>query len=206
MHSIPAILAFSSAEFESKLQLALSLTDEVQIDIMDGQFVENTTIQLADIVSLPKSGIYEAHLMVVDPVAVMPEIVRLEITRVVVHIESDNVAVAIERYKHRGIAVYLGINPGTGVEKLHPYITQIDGVLVMTVIPGFGGQELIPEALDKVRVLKREFPNLVIEVDGGVTHNTIHAVKDAGADAAVIGGAILKAADPKKSFEDLSRV
>ena len=203
---IPAILTKDIAELRSKLTQIQKLTDWAQIDIMDGKFVQNISIGLEDVslVKIPEGIFLEAHLMVENPASYFTQCQQANIKRVIFHIEMDSdIKNVLLKAKSFNFQKGLALNPETPVEKIIPYINDIDVALLMSVHPGFGGQTFILNTLDKIRSLKKLVPHLKIEVDGGVNIDNIKAISDAGADYFIVGSGLFEAEDSKKQFENL---
>jgi len=156
MHKVlPAILATTIEEFEKKLSALTSFAKEIQIDITDGTFVDSHTIELIDIKELPVEIKFELHMMVADPLEYLPIIDQLGVKRIVFHNEIDlNTGEIIDKLKSDGFEVVLALNPDSAVSSIDQYIGKIDGVLLMAVEPGYGGQELIPSVLEKAKFLE----------------------------------------------------
>ena len=203
----PSILA---ADFENLEQEIKSVEDAgadyIHIGVMDGDFVTNKTLGLE---MLKRSNqatdlILDTHLMVENPIDWIDDFSKSDI--ITFHLEAVDEETAnkiIDELHEREIKVGISIKPDTPVEEIIPYIEKIDMVLVMTVEPGKGGQKLIPECLEKVRVLREISPDIDIEVDGGINLETITEVKSAGANIIVAGTAIFGAENRKYVIDKL---
>jgi ribulose-phosphate 3-epimerase len=120
------------------------------------------------------------------------------------HIEATNdPAGLIAKTKAAGMRVGITLKPGTKLDAILPYVEYVDMVLVMTVEPGFGGQEFMADMMPKVRELRAKFPALDIEVDGGINEKTIDTAAEAGANVIVSGSGVFKAQDRKAAIEVL---
>ncbi|HRY60026.1 MAG TPA: hypothetical protein P5096_01455 [Patescibacteria group bacterium] len=204
---LPAILASTIEEFSQKLSVLSSFSKEIQIDITDGTFVNSKTVELVEIKELPKDIEFELHLMVSDPLEYMSHIKRLGIKRVVFHNEIDKSTMeVVDALKKEGITVVLALNPHSDIPTLKDYVPHVDGLLLMSVAPGFGGQELIPSVLEKAKILRSRYPEILIEMDGGIKKENLVKVYEAGVNIAVIGSGILKVADPKKEWEEFQKI
>lgn len=182
---IPAILAQSEEEFREKQEYLLQFFDTIQIDVMDGSFVDNTSFCNPKLIA-DSQGAYELHLMISNPLNyIHPYLELTNCTRLIVHIETlndDEMRAIIDIARKYGKEIGVAINPSTRISQLHKWIPELDLVLIMGVEPGWSGQEFSNEILDRIRVFKEEFPNMLIEVDGGVSIDNYQKILAAGAD------------------------
>ena len=162
----------------------------IHVDVMDGAFVPNFTLgtdfikQLKRNTSIP----LDIHLMIEDPEAKLDWFDFGEGDIVSIHVESTrHLHKAIAAVQARGAKAFVAINPGTPLSALDAVIDLVDGVLVMTVNPGFAGQKLIPATLDKIAQLRKAHPDLIIECDGNVSFPNTRKMSDCGADIFVAG-------------------
>lgn len=171
----------------------------LHLDIMDGHFVPNISFGPGVVAALRKSCmlIFDVHLMISNPEKYINEFIKAGADIITVHYESvDNPAEILRSLREKEVKASLSISPKTSVEKIVPLVMEglCDMVLVMTVEPGFGGQKLIPETLDKVRRLRRISEKygipLDIEVDGGINADNVGLCTSAGANVIVAGSAI----------------
>jgi ribulose-phosphate 3-epimerase len=178
--------------------------DWLHVDVMDGRFVPNLTfgakvIETARrLTSLP----LDVHLMVVEPEKYFDDFTRAGANGLTIHAEvSPHLHRQIARIKELGCAAGVALNPATPLEAVREIVPDLDLLLIMTVNPGFGGQEFIPYAVEKVAracvLLDRMGSSAVLEVDGGINRDTIAKVHAAGARAFVAGNAIFSAKNPK---------
>ncbi|XP_045596648.1 ribulose-phosphate 3-epimerase isoform X1 [Procambarus clarkii] len=175
--------------------------DYLHLDVMDGHFVPNLTFG-HPLVKCLRSKVPEAffdmHMMVAEPEKWVDPMADAGADQYTFHIEATVDAPALARkIKEAGMKVGIGIKPGTSVESVVPYADLADMILVMTVEPGFGGQKFMGDMMTKVRFLREKFPDMDIEVDGGVGPSTIDACAEAGANMIVSGSAVVNAEDPK---------
>lgn len=185
------------------------------IDVMDGQFVENNTLELMKEYSLTLSHIsnigLDVHLMVENVEQVMDDFIPLEPRVISFHYEAikdkDRMMNIINDIKQNGIKVGIAISPETSIEKIKEFLPYIHQVLVMTVVPGKGGQKLISETLDKIKKLKQYILDndldIDIEADGGINNETAKKVKDAGCDILVSGNYIIASENYNEAVKKL---
>ncbi len=174
--------------------------DRVQIDVMDGRFVPNITFGPLAIECLrPLTRlILEAHLMVEPPEDFIERFARAGADTIIVHQEATpHLHRAIQQIHILGKKAGVALNPSTTATTLTEVLDSLQLVLVMTVNPGFGGQEFIPETLGKIRQMRKEISarglGCEVEVDGGINHETAARVVEAGADVLVAGSAVFDA-------------
>lgn len=195
---IPAILATTEEEYREKLkriETSPELADGwVQIDIMDGKFVPNKSVGLDVIRKYPTLLKKEAHLMVNNPASWVEELINLDFEKIVVHIEVGEKKLhaalsIINKHKKTGV---LAFNPETSIKEYKHYESLVYGVLLMSVRPGFGGQELLLSSIDKVKELREHIPpHYFIEVDGGINENSAKLLLEAGANYLVTGNHLI---------------
>lgn len=204
----PSILNCDYLSLEPVLRIfEQSGVDRVHLDVMDGIFVPNLTFG-AEFVKSVKSHTTlktDVHLMIdrphryIDLFAPFSDMLGF-------HLEAGSpVAETLRRIKNLGCKPYITIKPDTEPDEVFPYLPLCDTVLVMSVEPGFGGQEFLPGTLRKLRTLKEEISrrglDVSLEVDGGINETTAPPAVAAGADILVVGSALVKAADIKKECE-----
>ncbi len=203
----PSILAADERKLaEEIISVSNAGADYIHIDVMDGKFVNNVTNGEEMMkVAMANTKVYlDVHLMVENPIEYIS--IYKNANCITFHIEAVNeekVKDVIDEIKSKGIDVGIAIKPNTNITKLKKYITIIDKVIVMTVEPGFGGQELIENTLEKVRDLRNLNKNLNIEVDGGINLKTANKAITAGANILVAGTAIFSAKNKEKIIEEL---
>lgn len=186
-----------------------STTNYIHIDVMDGKFVEDTqinTIEKITTLANTSDKQLDIHLMVENPLEYIQKLDNKNIKYIIFHLEiQEDIEMLIQEIKAKGYLPGIAINPETNIEKLIPYLNQIDLILIMSVKPGRGGQKFIPTTVDKIAKLKKIIQenklNILIEVDGGINDQTIKDVKNI--DIAVAGSYIIKSPDYNKAIQQL---
>lgn len=197
----PSILAADFANMQAELGRIAS-ADFAHVDVMDNHFVPNLTFgpQMVERIQATSPIPLDVHLMITDPDRWAPGYAELGAASVTFHLEAaaDPVALA-RRLRGMGARAGVAIKPGTAGEALYDIIDEFDQILVMTVEPGFGGQGFMPETMPKLRALhdeaRRRGSDVWLQVDGGISSDTIAQAAAAGADTFVAGSAVYGAAD-----------
>ncbi len=199
---IPAVIAGDVRELNRMFDSVKKFASLIQLDIMDGNFVQNRSLDF-DFDLQEDSAIFEAHCMVTEPEQWIERIWRHAHT-IIVHFESClNPGRIIDLIKKKGCRAGMAIKPETRVEAIGPILNDLDQVLVMTVDPGFYGSPFIPETSVKVEKLRGLAPAMDIEVDGGITPQTIGFMNAAGANKFVSGSFVMKSDDVGKAIAQL---
>ena len=200
----PSILSADFSKMGEEIRsLQANGADVIHCDVMDGVFVNNITfgIKMVEDIRKHTSLPLDCHLMIVHPEKYVERFAKAGADIITVHYEAcqDNLAEVLNLIRSTGVKCGAVINPDTPVEKIADVIPLCDMVLVMSVFPGFGGQKFIPEALDKLRQVKKLIDEsgkqIDLEIDGGVSDGNVADVKAAGANVIVAGRAVFKAAD-----------
>ena len=198
----PAILVKTRKELEQRLREVEPYVKRAHIDIMDGKFVPNKTIQPEEMATFNTNLMKEAHLMVEDNEKYVDDFLNLDFDMIIVHMEScRDVEGIIRKVKDRGKKIALALNPPTPLSLIKDYLDDLDMVLLMTVNPGFSGQGFIPEVLPKIKELRQMKNDLDIEVDGGIKKENAKLVAEAGANILVSCSGIFKFEDKKRAIE-----
>jgi ribulose-phosphate 3-epimerase len=184
--------------------------DWLHIDVMDAHFVPNLTLGLPVVEALLKatSVPLDCHLMIDDPDRWAVGYAEAGVYNVTVHIEAADDPVALARdLRAAGARAGLSVKPATPLEPYLELLRHYDTLLVMSVEPGFGGQEFLPAVLDKVRTARRLVDTghltVLVEIDGGINAETIEAAAEAGVDCFVAGSAVYGAEDPARAVQAL---
>jgi len=207
----PSILSADFARLGEEIQaVERGGATILHVDVMDGHFVPNITIGLPVVKSLAKATRLpiDAHLMISDPGTYAAQFVSAGAKMVSVHVETDaNLHRTLMSIKAAGGQAGVVLNPATPVTAVEEVLQFADYVLVMSVNPGFGGQEFIPQSIDKVRRLRQMILekklDVRIEIDGGIDKSNAGTVVDAGAEILVAGSAIFGSADPENAAKEL---
>jgi len=169
----------------------------LHFDVMDGIFVPNISFGVPVLKSIHSvtNQVLDVHLMIQEPIRYLEDFKRAGADIITVHVEAcEDIVETLDRIKELGIKVGVSIKPNTSVLVLEPLLDKVDLVLVMTVEPGFGGQVLIPETLEKVKEVRRLVGNMEkkidVQVDGGIYHENVHEVLEAGANIIVSGSGV----------------
>ncbi len=182
----------------------------LHFDVMDGHFVPNLSFGSPVVKSLRnKSNLhFEVHLMVSNPADRIDEFLAVGANTIIFHVEAaGNDSEMIKRIKAGRAKAGVSIKPETTVSSIADLIAELDLLLVMTVDPGFGEQEMIKSALQKVSEVKsmKSSENLLVEVDGGINLETVKEAAQVGTDLIVSGSTIFHSADPSETFKTLTR-
>ena len=180
--------------------------DWLHVDVMDGQFVRPITFGTAMVEALRRNCdlFLDVHLMVKEPQAVVEDMLQAGAHGITIHVEAtEHPEALLALIRAGGAKAGLALNPDTPLSAVESLLPLCDLVLIMTVFPGYGGQSMIVEALDKAKELRRRYPDLDLEVDGGVNLKTVALAREAGINILVAGTAIFGAEDAAQAIRVL---
>ena len=206
----PSILAADPLNLERDVIKAEKAgCDWIHVDIMDAHFVPNLAYspdvvkRLSEVISLP----LDVHLMMDHPETLTDVFIESGADSLTIHAEADtNVKALLKRIRNKGCLPGIAIRPGTPLEKILPYLDDADLVLAMTVEPGFGGQKLEPEVVNKIRELRDRGYRGLIEADGGICEDNIRMLAENGLTVAVMGTALFRADDMTASVRRIHAI
>ena len=211
----PSILAADLARLGSEIEeIRQGGAEYVHFDVMDGEFVPNISMGIPVLKSLRKATdmFLDVHLMIDRPIRYVDAFCGAGADLLTVHVEADtpeNIMAAIQRTRELGKKTGITLKPGTSAEALKPFLTEVDMVLVMTVEPGFGGQQFMEDQLPKIAEIRRMLdhvnPDCDLEVDGGVDTETASLCLEAGANVLVAGSSIFGKSDRAKAIADIRK-
>lgn len=182
----------------------------VHLDVMDGAFVPNISFGAPIVGALrPHSSlVFDVHLMIEDPIRYIDRFVKAGADYITVHVEAcTDVAATLRAIRESGVKAGLSVKPATPLSAIEPYYDLCDMILIMSVEPGYGGQSLIPETMEKMRrlreILSHRGKDILIEVDGGINEKTAKVARECGADVLVAGSAVFGKPDYRAAIDAL---
>ncbi len=205
---IPTIFAAKRQAFIQRFKRIVQISQKIQVDIMDGRFVAKRSLGVQEIPSLFKYGrVFEAHLMVNRPSWYITKLKKKGFSKIIFHIETrksrEETLKTINQIKGNYMVPCIAINPETPISEITPFLGKVRNVLVMGVKPGKEGQKLRQESVKKIKELRKKYPNLKIQIDGGVNEKTAAGLARAGCDYLNTGSFVGDADDPKQAIKVL---
>jgi ribulose-phosphate 3-epimerase len=206
----PSILNADFSRLNEEIDLIAKVSDLLHLDVMDNVFVPNFTFdfEAASKIISESSLAVDAHLMVADVDLIAVQYAELGCASVTIHAEAtENIPQTLKNIRAAGSRSSLGIKPNTQIEQYADCIDLVDMFLIMTVEPGFGGQKFMDNMMDKVRKTRTMIGDrpIWLQVDGGISMQTIEMALEAGADTFVVGSAVFNAPDPAQMVIDIRK-
>ncbi len=206
----PSILNADFSRLNEEIDSIAGVSDLLHLDVMDDVFVPNFTFdfEAASKIINESSLAVDAHLMVADVDLIAVQYAELGCASVTIHAEATkNIPQTLKNIRQAGSRASLGIKPNTQIELYAEFIDLVDMFLIMTVEPGFGGQKFMNNMMDKVRTTREMIGDrpIWLQVDGGISMQTIEIALEAGADTFVVGSAVFNASDPAQMVTDIRK-
>ena len=207
----PSILNADFSRLNEEIDSISAVSDLLHLDVMDDVFVPNFTFdfEAASKIIKESSLAVDAHLMVADVDLIAVQYAELGCASVTIHAEATaNIPQTLKNIRRAGSRSSLGIKPNTQIEQYADVIDLVDMFLIMTVEPGFGGQKFMDNMMEKVRTTRTIIGDrpIWLQVDGGISMQTIEIALEAGADTFVVGSAVFNAPDPAQMVVDLRKL
>lgn len=200
---VPAILAKTNEEYYQKLSVVKKLTNRFQLDIIDGVYVDNKTIELNDVTKLNELNM-DIHLMVKEPKKYIEKAIAMRANNIIIQYDCcDDIEPYLVRIKKSGLNAGISINPSDSLKKIKQYDDLLDHVLLMAYPAGFAGQKLDPVVFDRLNEARKIFPTQEIALDGGVNKSNAKKVLQAGFDVVNINSLIFENEDPLSAYSEL---
>jgi ribulose-phosphate 3-epimerase len=207
----PSILNADFSRLNEEIDSIAAVSDLLHLDVMDDVFVPNFTFdfEAASKIIKESSLAVDAHLMVADVDLIAVQYAELGCASVTIHAEATtNIPQTLKNIRRAGSRASLGIKPNTQIEQYADVIDLVDMFLIMTVEPGFGGQKFMDNMMEKVRTTRTMIGDrpIWLQVDGGISMQTIEIALEAGADTFVVGSAVFNAPNPAQMVVDLRKL
>ncbi len=200
----PSLLSANMGALQQEIETIDDFSDGIHFDVMDGNFVPNLTFGAPVLKQIHTRTFFDVHLMMVHPEQYIEDFINAGAEMISVHFEvCPHLHRVFQQIWARGKKAGVAINPTTSFACSKSAIAMADFVLVMSVNPGFGGQQFIPEVLEKIQEIRKNFPEKNIEIDGGINATTAELAKKSGANWLVAGNFIFGSANRKQAIESL---
>ena len=207
---IPTVFARNKKEFNERLEGLIGIAGNIQVDIGDGKFVKFKSISIKDIPNLGKyKNNFEVHLMVKNPENYIKLAKSKGFDKIIFHYEAIGrmeIDGLIEKIKRMKMKVFIALNPETDISKILPFLSKVDGVLLMGVHPGGEHKKFIPKIYSKIIKLKKFDSGIQIEIDGGVNFNNIRRLATVGANEVSSGSLVAESSNPGKTIKKLKKM
>lgn len=197
----PSILNADFDHLSSEIAKIAEVSDLLHLDVMDDIFVPNFTFDFeraSEIIRQSPLDV-DAHLMVANVDEIAINYAEIGAASVTIHVEATmDISRTLKEIRKHGARASIAVKPGTDINQYWQHLDEVDMILIMTVEPGFGGQKFMVEMMDKVRLARKQIGSrpIWLQVDGGISLETIEIAREAGADTFVAGSAVFNAADP----------
>jgi len=199
----PSMLGADFGSMRKAAKLVAPHSSYLHMDVMDGHFVPNLTMGVDLVRALKGIAPLDVHLMVTDPLNFIDDFHDAGAEIISVHVEANNPRDALKKINSKKIRSGIAFNPSTPKEEIMPFLDFADIVLVMSVEPGYCGQRFHKNAIDRVNFFKTNYPEKIVEVDGGVNTENSGILTTNGADILVAGSAIFKSDDPIETIKKM---
>lgn len=208
---LPGIYAKDWQTFARDVDLVASYAPWIHVDVLDGTMVEEVTVtdfsQLPQLKSVHPAISFEAHLIVANPDKYIKPLVDAGFSRLIAHIEANDPRRFLDLAKYEEIEVGLAMDGSTEIDEIEPFLEEVDFVAVLSAEAGSPGQKFLPEALEKIKLIRQNYPDLPIEVIGGITDVNARSVKEAGATRVVATSFIFKSPEhAEAAIEQLKNI
>ena len=201
----PSMLGADFGKMREAAELVAPHSSYLHMDVMDGHFVPNLTMGVDLIKALNDIAPLDVHLMITDPVNFVDDFYDAGADIISVHVEANNPREALIKINEKNIKSGIAFNPSTPREKIIPLLDIADMIMIMSVEPGYCGQSFHENAIDRVKYFKTNFPEKIIEIDGGVNTENSSILSRSGADILVAGSAIFKSNDPILTIAEMKK-
>ena len=201
----PSLLSADFGALQKEIDSVEDFVDGFHFDVMDGHFVPNLTVGAPVLKCLKTNKVFDAHLMIANPEKYIEDFVKAGAHWISIHAETvKNPAEILKKIKLLGAKAGLVLNPETSLNDYLEDFKEANFALIMSVNPGFGGQGFMPEVLEKVRILRKNFPEMDIQIDGGINDKTVKQAIEAGCNV-VVSGSYFWGSDDREKTANLLR-